>query len=1271
MTFNYTPPTSDGETVSTEANEVLSFFTYDENTRILSTSKAIETTLSSLYLGKQHKVSSGSENVYFTNLTSDTNFFPMWGGLKDQALTANQGPSGFIPPSGRIYSDMFSLPLGGAPNPATSVPYAGDNFFGINIAGLGITTVAAEDVGPEIRLEYRITIAGREVYNQVLPRAAMRSSAGTQIYAGDQIEWFFSTPVDVHAGTTLFAEIHKVRDSDDVDLGYFHVRQGDTADPNTGLLRYQATVHNRLYQDKDLELISPYLKYTLADFTADASGSIVTLSNLTLPVGERALTSHPINTLEAVANGTTIQIKVRGGQKVLIESLPVAGASINGLAVNAVLASALTELNTLFTTALSFSSQGNPVTGFALSGNNLTLTLADGTSYTQDVTSFGVDENNFVTSGVMSGSDLILTMDDATTVTIDASSLAVDTNTTITFGTLNPATNILTLTASDSSTVSIDVSGLAVDENLYVVSGALSGINIVLTMSDASTVTVPVGSLAIDNDTTITSGTVSGTDIVLSLSNASLITIDASTLATGTSTQVTSGAVVGTDLVLTMGDATTVTIDATNLVNGSTSSSTGSGWFHMYGDRANESVNNTISDLNAGVAARAPFFFGTEMVRGSEFTWNANNNKAYNLGIWDGATSNHSGTYNSRLPANWSTCFQFSNGYIASSNTALTNTTATGKYVTSANAPVVIRFLNNGHLVLVDLSGGGEVEIARTINPLVDTTFNMQLGCDAQFVFPNAIVQDITSLWEIVHDYAGTESGILNGILDHTVLKSGISIVAGEKIMFMLDEVGQGDYFGTDYTAAGTGVLTAEEQLSNAFVYQTNEALVFTLGGVNDWTMDTSASGYFFAASLDQYRVGGAGIVQGMHSIRFNGDGTLSLFDEDAGYTIATAKANPTPGSSVHLYFGVKGNRAYYSIPVISKQSLSAGDQPTLTFAPDVSDQTFSVTEGDAFSLQIALDANSDIVNMYGEVDAPAWAVLSQTTGEFLGTAPAFNGSSDSYTINCKAANAIGGITPFVVTVNVTEVAYTNSKSLSFNGTSNYLNGNATVMNAMDRASNGDGNAWSFSMWVKPDNNTATQTLMVYGAGDDYSNGAITVKKINTNTLAIVYGTVYQNIITLSNVLNHSQWSHVLITFDGGTTGNTPNDLADYYSRFKVYLNGFAAATVGASSNQGYTGAISGANTSDNVFRIGRASNVHNNYFDGVINQVGIWDSDQTANVTAIYNGGVAQDMSTLTTPPTHYYEVESSVTTIADLNGSATLTGFNFATSDLVTDTP
>ena len=93
-----------GRTITDEEIETLSHFEYDAEQDQLIADRAIETTLNSLFLGEQHKMSSGSENIFFTNLSSDINFFPMWGGLKDQSITANQGASGFY-----LLVDVYSV----------------------------------------------------------------------------------------------------------------------------------------------------------------------------------------------------------------------------------------------------------------------------------------------------------------------------------------------------------------------------------------------------------------------------------------------------------------------------------------------------------------------------------------------------------------------------------------------------------------------------------------------------------------------------------------------------------------------------------------------------------------------------------------------------------------------------------------------------------------------------------------------------------------------------------------------------------------------------------------------------------------------------------------------------------------------------------------------------------------------------------------------------------------------------------------------------------
>ena len=1118
LLFNLAGESTALQTVSPESLETLSHFIYNPVTDKLEADRAIETTLNSLFLGEQHKMSSGAENIFFTNLGNDTNFYPMWGGLKDQSIVANQGADGYIAPSGRVYTDMFSTTLGGNPDPLRSIGYSGDNYFAVSISGLGITTVAAEEVEVGISLEYRLSVNDTQVYKQILPTES-------KIFVGDVIEWFFDHPVEIHAGTTIFAEIRKIDRTDDTDYGVFQVQMGDD-----GTDRYQAIVHNRLFEDKDLELISPYLKYKAMDFKLDATGSTVLLRDLSLG-SDNVLVPHAVNTLEAVANGTEIQIKIKNGAKVLVESLPVNTTSINGSYVNSVLNQAVVQLNEVFTNTAGFISPDTFVNSFTLSGNDLTLGLNDGVSYTVDVTSLGVDENKFVSSGALNGSNLELTMNDSSVITIDAS----------------------------------------------------------------------------------------------------------------------------------------------NMINGSSGLATSSGWFISYGANANDAVGTSTNDST--VNQQLPFYFGEALEQGSEFKWNFQSHGGSNLilGIWDGAESPVAYNGGANTASNWGTMFMYAGGFTSGSNSTLLTTNSGSKYVMSNGGAMGIRFGNDGHLTLIDYSGTNEVAVAKTTIPLAVASFNMQMYTWANGVLPNGIINNVDYIWDIVHDFANTEAGIINGILDHTVLKSAISIEKGEKLMFMLDEAGQGDFFGTNYTAASSGVSTAEEQLDNEFSYATNEAMSFEFSGVSDWNVNTNATYYFNnGAGVVGYRKGGANTIQGMFSMRFNDDGKLTIYSEDNQEKIATAKADPAVGSSVHLYFGVRGNRAYYSIPVISKQSINGGSQPDATFVPTVADQTVSVTEGEVLNFQIV--SSDNIVNQFVEVDAPSWMSMNQDSGILSGTAPAFVGTSaDAIAVNCKAGNAIGGTVEFTVTVSVLEdTSYTNTKSLSLDGSTNWLQGNPVNMNAMDRASNGDGNAWSLSMWVNPNSGTANQTLMVYGAGDDYNYGAITLKQSGGTSLVLNYGTVYDNIILVAaNSFVANTWQHVMITFNGGYTGTIPADSSIYYSKFKIYVDGVLKTPVGVASNGGYDGVISGSDPSNNIFRIGRASNVHNNYYGGIINQVGIWDTDQTTNLSTIYNSGATQDLSLLSTPPTHYYEIEASVTTVSDISGNVDLTGYNFTSSDLVTDAP
>jgi hypothetical protein len=1109
---------------------VTEYFEYNPVTDRLEANKNIEVKKHGFFIGGKYKMASGNSNLYYEDLATGSNSYPVMGEVLDQSIAANQAAgAGATTPKMRVFGDFQTTPLGGVPVNDTAIGYDGDNYFPFNISGVGITCRIAEPVTAQQQLKYEIVIDGISVYIQYLEKQALS--------VNQDLTWFFDHPLDVEAGTTLRATIYKVStvDNQEVIDGILQVCEGD-ATPT----RYQTNVMNRRFEDKDLELISPYLKYQAMDFSADATGSNIVMKNLSLPAGEQVLTHHPINGLQAVADGSTIQIKIKDGAKILVESLPVSGASINGTLVNSALNTAVTELNTLFTSAVSFAQTGNPVSGFALSGNDLTITLSDGTSFTSDVTTLGVDTDKFVVSGAVNGSDLVLTMD----------------------------------------------------------------------------------------------------------------------------------------------DATTVTIDATNLVSGSTLSAINDRWYISYGSKANTPVGSGTTQYQAADGTYlynfGPYYFGQQLTRGSEFRFNMTTGQQWRLGIWDGAEAPVAYNQGQAMNSNWGTVFAYLNSgnrFVNSTNTDVASYQTGTEYVVANGAPLTLRFDQEGHLTLIDLTGGTEAIIGKTTTPQTAQSINLQFGGWAGVAFPNGIIS--TSDWSIVHDFDNSQVGILNGLEDHTIIRSNVSIGIGEKIMFHLDEDGQGDFFGTNYTGAASGVSDAEETMDNHFKYDTNEGIGFSIHNASDWNVNTNATYYFNnGAGFVGYRKGsssgtsGTGLPQGMFSLRFNSDGKLTIFSEDNNEKVATAKIDPQVGSSVHLYFGVRANREYTDIPVISKQTIGGGSQPVQDYSPTVANQTVTVTEGDALNFQIVTSDN--IVNQFVETDAPSWMSINQTTGVLSGTAPAYAGTAaDTIVVNCKAGNAVGGTTDFTVTVTIAEIAYTNNNSLQFtNGNSTVLQGNASNVTALQRAANGSGasDAWSISLWVYPSSNSNQESIFYYGGTNPATDGAITLEQFSGGNISLAYGITGNTIVTFGvGTFPLNQWNHVLITYSGAATGTNSADLSSYYSSFGMYVNGSNAVSQYQNTGNGFSGAISGQ-----TFRIGRyLTGADARYFDGKINQVGIWDSDQSANVAAIYNAGATQDLSLLAAAPVHYYEIETSTSTISDITGSADLIGYNFSSSDLITDTP
>ena len=905
----------------------------------------------------------------------------------------------------------------------------------------------------------------------------------------------------------------------------------------------EVVIGNNTYYNIQEKAIKPplagdYYELPFSNFSTSLKEVDVSVSNtgniiLKEGVGGVVLNPYMVNELVVEASGSDLKFKLKGTPKIQF-TVPVSGTSINGSMVNSVQSLAITQLNDVLTNTIGYQSTDNFVSAFNLSGDNLTLTLQDGTSYTVDVTTLGIDENKFVSSGALNGSNLELTMNDSSVVVINAS----------------------------------------------------------------------------------------------------------------------------------------------NMINSSTLPAISNDWYISYGNRAGELV--AYPSVVADVENQQPFYNADFLYKGEEYVWTHNVNGFYYLGIYSGAEDNFD-EGEIILNAKWSNNFKFINTVVSETSLAVdvSSRYASG-YTIDNNTVFSLRYGNDNYLYLYDISNPIPVLVGKSNSVLVGDYQVISMGGQNQ---PNAkfpVMIKRTDTWDIVADFDNSENNEWSdGIEAQTIVKSNLELESGYKMVFQLPSVGGNRSYGINYTGASTGEANPINFMTARFRWDAQEIIAQAA----DWTLNTSNSLYddvSFGQPYWNVTDGNAVTV----SYRYLEDNTLELWDEDRQELIMTYN-NSLDGNSFSLYYGATSYPSTeLQLPNVSIQLLNQGSQPVTSFAPDISNQSFDITEGLAFNVQIALDSGSDIVNQYVELDAPSWAVLNQETGLFMGTAPAF-GADNEYIINCKAANAVGGHTNFTITLNVIEPVYTNTKSLRFeDGVSSYIGGNAALVTALERSGTGDGSsdAWTIAFWFKGSTSNTGQTLFYFGAADVVNSGYIEIKQTNHNgqkRLRFRYGSNVNHIqmTTPSGSIDPSIWQHVLVSYNGGTTGVASGSLSNYYSRFKIFIDGVEQTTANTHNNNGYNGTIVGQN-----YRFGRFSS--GNYpKDVLLNQLAIWNSDQSSNVVGLYNGGDTQEISSLSAgvgsmntnylPVAHYYEIEDSVSTIEDLVGTAHFVGYNFNSGDLVTDAP
>ena len=340
-----------------------------------------------------------------------------------------------------------------------------------------------------------------------------------------------------------------------------------------------------------------------------------------------------------------------------------------------------------------------------------------------------------------------------------------------------------------------------------------------------------------------------------------------------------------------------------------------------------------------------------------------------------------------------------------------------------------------------------------------------------------------------------------------------------------------------------------------------------------------------------------------------------------------------------------------------------------LTNLPSItSPLTISSVQGN--SINYELTADYAVGYEWDLSNVPGVSTVEGNIRKLVGGASLLTGS---YNIPVKAINYNGEDSETIV-LTVGTPPFSNTQSVNFNN-NDYLGANASLLDPVfGRAGNGSGSgdAWSVSFYIKPGTSSnPNQTILYFGAQDVTNNGQIQIKYDGGGgIIRLRYGSSNNliDIRTPASAVSAGQWHHVLVTYDGGTTGSSSSDVNDYYSRFKIYVDGLVQTPTASNSNYGFSGAISGEN-----FRIGRWNNGQSLRNNTRIDEIAVFEGDQSSVVGDIYNSGTPFDLTTLADPPDHWWRTGDGDTfpNLQDSVGSCTFVMYNMTSADIVNDVP
>jgi hypothetical protein len=174
-----------------------------------------------------------------------------------------------------------------------------------------------------------------------------------------------------------------------------------------------------------------------------------------------------------------------------------------------------------------------------------------------------------------------------------------------------------------------------------------------------------------------------------------------------------------------------------------------------------------------------------------------------------------------------------------------------------------------------------------------------------------------------------------------------------------------------------------------------------------------------------------------------------------------------------------------------------------------------------------------------------------------------------------------------------------NTYSMNFDGTDDRLDASVVTSSAT---------SGTISAWVKTNTSAFMPIFSVSNNSSGVANEWITFQVDNNGKFEIAsnrLGTV--EIYESSSTITDNAWHHVMVTSNG--------------SSYKLFLDGSEQTSASGNNTGTWIGDV-GTKDACTVGAMRRNTDISNTYFNGNIDEVAIWDSDQSSNISTIYSSG-------------------------------------------------